>query len=259
MPGLNETQSHGNETQTQGQGLPSPPGEAEGGPEHRPPSIPRPCNTRSTRHAGKEGEREGRREQGREGRREEEEGGRREEEEGGRRGKEGGGLNEPEEEKDRCCFRGGRGALVLLLRSLSLALYSASVPGQGARRGGVTGDRHSPPQGEERADRTNVTRYKRETERKRKQEKISWAPEDEPGVAQGPRELRPLGRAVTSPRVQGHCFTSTPAPLKPPGGRNGGSQPHVALCNATSALPSSPWARHRAGPPHHKTKGWLSC
>lgn len=211
MPGLNETQSHGNETQTQGQGLPSPPGEAEGGPEHRPPSIPRPCNTQSTRHAGKEGEREGRREQGREGRREEEEGGRREEEDGGRRGKEGGGLNEPEEEKDRCCFRGGRGALVLLLRSLSLALYSASVPGQGARRGGVTGDRHSPPQGEERADRTNVTRYKRETERKRKQEKISWAPEDEPGVAQGPRELRPHldvlshhpeCRAIASPRPQ---------------------------------------------------------
>lgn len=134
VPGLNETRSHGNEAQTQGQGLPNPPGEAEGGPEHRPPSIPRPCNTRSTRHAGKEGERGGRREQGREGRREEKEGGRREKEEGVRRGKEGGGLNEPEEEKDRCCFGGGRGALVLLLRSLSLALYSASVPGQGARR-----------------------------------------------------------------------------------------------------------------------------
>lgn len=56
------------------------------------------------------------------------------------------------------------------MRSLSLALYSASVPGQGARRVGVTGDRHSPPQGEERADRTNVTRYKRETEREKTKE-----------------------------------------------------------------------------------------
>lgn len=44
-------------------------------------------------------------------------------------------MNKPEKEEDRCWFRGGRGALVLLLRSLSLALYSASVPGQGVQGG----------------------------------------------------------------------------------------------------------------------------
>lgn len=38
-------------------------------------------------------------------------------------------MNKPEE-KDRCWFR-GRGTVVLFLRSLSLALYSASVPGWG--------------------------------------------------------------------------------------------------------------------------------
>lgn len=85
--------------------------------------------------------------------------------------KEGGGMNEPE--KDRCWLRGGRGTLVLLLSSLSLALYSASIPGQGVQGGWeVTEDRHSPPQREEGANRTNVTRYNRGGERKRKGEKI---------------------------------------------------------------------------------------
>lgn len=55
--------------------------------------------------------------------------------EGRRTRKEGGRMNKPEKEEDRCWFRGGRGALVLLLRSLSLALYSASVPGQGVQGG----------------------------------------------------------------------------------------------------------------------------
>lgn len=72
--------------------------------------------------------------------------------EGWRTRKVGSGMNEPEKEKDRCWFRGGRGALVLLLRSLSLALYSASVPGRGVQGGWeVTRDRHSPPWGEEGA------------------------------------------------------------------------------------------------------------
>ena len=89
--------------------------------------------------------------------------------EGWRTRKEQGGMNEPEKEKDRCWFREGRGALVLLLRSLSLALYSASVPGQGVQGGWeVTGDRHGHPWGEEGADRTNVTRYNRERERENK-------------------------------------------------------------------------------------------
>lgn len=89
----------------------------------------------------------------------------------GRRGKDGGGMNKPE--KDRCWFRGGRGTLMLLLSSLSLALYSASIPGQGVQGGWeVTEDRHSPPQREEGADRTNVTRYNSRAERERKEEKI---------------------------------------------------------------------------------------
>lgn len=78
-------------------------------------------------------------------------------------------MNEPEKEKDRCWFRGGRGALVLLLRSLSLALYSASVPGGGCKEGGRSqGTDTVPPWGEEGADRTNVTRYNRERERENK-------------------------------------------------------------------------------------------
>lgn len=88
-----------------------------------------------------------------------------------RRGKEGGGLNEPEEEKDRCCFRGGRGALVLLLRSLSLALYSASVPGQGARRVGGHRGQTQPPtgRGEGRQDKCHkIQKGDRERENKRK-------------------------------------------------------------------------------------------
>lgn len=86
----------------------------------------------------------------------------------GRREREGGGMNEPE--KDRCWLRGGRGTLVLLLSSLSLALYSASIPGQGVQGGWeVTEDRHSPPQREEGADRTNVTRYNTGGEREKEE------------------------------------------------------------------------------------------
>lgn len=81
-------------------------------------------------------------------------------------------MNEPE--KDRCWFRGGRGTLMLLLSSLSLALYSASIPGQGVQGGWeVTEDRHSHPQREEGADRTSVTRYDRERERER-EKKIKY-------------------------------------------------------------------------------------
>lgn len=88
----------------------------------------------------------------------------------GRRGKEGGGMNKPE--KDRCWFRGGRGTLVLLLSSLSLALYSASIPGQGVQGGWeVTEDRHSPPQREGRGTQDKcheIQQREREREKKRK-------------------------------------------------------------------------------------------
>lgn len=84
--------------------------------------------------------------------------------------KEGGGMNKPE--KDRCWFRGGRGTLVLLLSSLSLALYSASVPGKGVQGGcEVTQDRHSPPWGEE-GTRQDKCHKIQQGDRERKQEKI---------------------------------------------------------------------------------------
>lgn len=108
------------------------------------------------RHKGRkrdEGEGRRREKEKEEGRRRKEGGERLNEKDGGARteDKEGGGMNKPEE-KDRCWFREGRGALVLLLRSLSLALYSASIPGRGVQGGWeVTCDRHSPPWGEEGA------------------------------------------------------------------------------------------------------------
>lgn len=99
-------------------------------------------------------------------------------------------MNKPE--KDRCLFRGGRGTLVLLLRFLSLALYSTSVPGHGVQVGGRSQRTDTVTHGEkEGADRTNVTRYNRDTEREKTRKNISWAPTHEPGVAWCPRELRP--------------------------------------------------------------------
>lgn len=63
---------------------------------------------------------------------------------------------------------GGFGALVEV-PELGVVLCQRTRTGC-KEGGGVTGDRHSPPRGEERADRTNVTRYKRETEREKTRE-----------------------------------------------------------------------------------------
>lgn len=76
-------------------------------------------------------------------------------------------MNKPE--KDRCWLRGGRGTLVLLLSSLSLALYSASIPGRGVQGGWeVTEDRQSPPErGRGRQDKCHEIQHGgRERERR---------------------------------------------------------------------------------------------
>lgn len=119
-------------------------------------------------------------------------------------------MNKPEEEKDRCWFRGGRGALVLLLRSLSLALYSASIPGQGARSVGGHRDTHG-PHGERKGQTGQMSRDTTGRQRERKQEMISRAPRDEPEVAWGPRELKPyLELPLTSPKLPGTLLHFTP-------------------------------------------------
>lgn len=176
-----------------------------------------------------------------EGRRKE---GERKEKEVLRKRKEGGGMNKPEEEKDRCWFRGGRGALVLLLRSLSLALYSASIPGQGARSVGGHRDTHTDPMGRGRG-RQDKCHEIQQGDRERKEEMISQAPRDEPEVAWGPRELKPyLELPSHHPNCQEHCFTS-PLPYNSrhclyTNGECCGSQPHMALSNAMEALTPSP-------------------
>lgn len=112
-------------------------------------------------------------------------------------------MNKPE--KGRCWFRGRRGTLVLLLSSLSLALYSASVPGQGVQGGWeVTGDRHSSPWGEEGADTGQMSRDTIGRQREKTRENISWAATDEPRVAWGLSELRPCLELLSpSPKLPG--------------------------------------------------------